>query len=134
MGAILGFDSARNLAFSVYAWPSITCHVWRAAKEYARFYAPLTADDGTGPGETPGPALVWEAMVTRQVLDDLVRCLDRRLREEIAVDIDLTPVCAWSISTLCVSCWPNFWAGLPPEVTTFWPHLHLFVRRLAKHQ
>lgn len=81
--AILGFDPARGLAFSSYAWPCIVRQVWRAVEEYTRFYLPPTADDGSLPCEAPDPALVWEAMAVRQMLDDLVRRLDRRLREVI---------------------------------------------------
>ena len=81
--AILGFDPARCLAFSTYAWTAITRHVWRAANEYSRFYSPPIANQVCS-GEIADPALIWESLVTRQVLDDLVRHLEPRLQKVVA--------------------------------------------------
>lgn len=74
--AILGFDPARGLAFSSYAWPSIKHHIWRAVKAYGRFDHNQACFDQL---EAPDPAIVWEAKRVRQALSAMVERLAPRL-------------------------------------------------------
>ena len=84
--AILGYDPDRGWAFSTYAWPSITRHVWQAAKagRESSKAEPLPA---TSAAETllPSagaldPAIGWELSAVHNALYDLVKRLPMRLR------------------------------------------------------
>jgi RNA polymerase sigma factor (sigma-70 family) len=82
--AILGYDPGRG-AFSTYAWPSITHHVWRAVREAGR---PLQASVVTSadlPLTAIDPELVWEASAIHDALHDLVKRQPKRLRYIITV-------------------------------------------------
>ena len=58
--AILGYDPERGLAFSTYAWPSITHQVWRAVAVAQRFDRPLRAFVAIRRGENqPQGAAAW---------------------------------------------------------------------------
>jgi len=81
--AIVGFDPARGLAFSTYAWPCIMHQVWRAVKAYPPLDTPTVMGDGLRPVEAADPATAWEAAAVRQALHDLVHCLPQRLRHVI---------------------------------------------------
>jgi RNA polymerase sigma factor (sigma-70 family) len=77
--AVLGYDPDRG-AFSTYAWPSITRHIWRAVKEAERLLQPLEVMPADPPLRTLGPELVWEADAIHDALYDLVKRQPRRLR------------------------------------------------------
>ena len=81
--AIVGFDPARGLAFSTYAWPCIMHQVWRAVKAYPPLDPSPVMGDGLRPVEVADPAAAWEAAAVRQALHDLVHCLPQRLRHVI---------------------------------------------------
>jgi RNA polymerase sigma factor (sigma-70 family) len=81
--AVLGFDPARGLAFSTYAWPCIMHQVWRAVKAHTRSYSSPVMGQGPVPLEVPDPAAVWEATAVRQALHDLVHRLPPRLCQVI---------------------------------------------------
>jgi RNA polymerase sigma factor (sigma-70 family) len=75
--AILGFDPARGLAFSTYAWPCIKHQVWRAVKTHSR----LLCEERQALRwfEAPDPAAIWEAKAIQGALRALVRRLPPRL-------------------------------------------------------
>jgi len=77
--AVLGYDPGRG-AFSTYAWPSITRHVWRAVKEAERSRQPSVGERAAPPLTAMDPALVWEASAIHDALHDLVKRLPARLR------------------------------------------------------
>ncbi|MFL7793554.1 MAG: sigma-70 family RNA polymerase sigma factor [Anaerolineae bacterium] len=77
--AVLGYDPDRG-AFSTYAWPSITRHIWRAVKEAERLVQPLAVMPAEPPLRTPAPELVWEAGAIHDALYDLVKRQPTRLR------------------------------------------------------
>ena len=77
--AVLGYDPDRG-AFSTYAWPSITRHIWRAVKELGRFLQPSVAMRAAPPLRTLDPELVWEAGAIHDALHDLVKRQPTRLR------------------------------------------------------
>jgi len=81
--AILGFDPARGLAFSTYAWPCIMHQVWRAVKAHTRSYSSPVMGEEPVPLEVPDPAAVWEATAVCQALHDLVHRLPPRLCQVI---------------------------------------------------
>jgi RNA polymerase sigma factor (sigma-70 family) len=81
--AIVGFDPARGLAFSTYAWPCIMHQVWRAVKAYPPLDSPTVMGDGLLSLAAPDPAAVWEAAAARRALHDLVHHLPQRLRQVI---------------------------------------------------
>jgi RNA polymerase sigma factor (sigma-70 family) len=81
--AIRGFDPARGLAFSTYAWPCIMHQVWRAVKAHTRFYSSPVMGEAPGLLEAPDPATVWEATAVRRALHDLVHRLPPRLGQVI---------------------------------------------------
>jgi RNA polymerase sigma factor (sigma-70 family) len=80
--AVLGYDPDRG-AFSTYAWPSITRHIWRAVKEAGRFLQPSVVMRAVPPLWRLNPALVWEAGAIHDALHDLVKRLPTRLRDII---------------------------------------------------
>jgi len=78
----LSYDPSRGGAFSTYAWPSITRHVWRAVKEAGRLCQPsgvMRAD----PRTALSPERVWEASAIHDALHDLVKRQPARLRDII---------------------------------------------------
>lgn len=77
--AILGYDPERG-AFSTYAWPSITRHIWRAVKEAERLFQPLEVMPADPPLKALDPELVWEAGAVHDALHDLVKRQPTRLR------------------------------------------------------
>jgi len=81
--AIVGFDPARGLAFSTYAWPCIMHQVWRAVKASWPLDAPTVTGDGRLPPAALDPAAVWEATLVRRALHELVGHLPQRLRQVI---------------------------------------------------
>jgi RNA polymerase sigma factor (sigma-70 family) len=78
--AILGYDPDRGSAFSTYAWPSITRHVWRAVQEAERFLQPCVVMSADPAAVTLDPALVLETSAIHEVLHDLVQRQPTRLR------------------------------------------------------
>jgi RNA polymerase sigma factor (sigma-70 family) len=77
--AVLGYDPGRG-AFSTYAWPSISRHVWRAVEEARRFHQPPVGMSADPLLTLLDPALVWEAFAIHDALHDLVKRQPRRLR------------------------------------------------------
>ena len=77
--AILGYDPDRG-AFSTYAWPSITRHIWRAVKEAERFLQPSVARRALSLLRTLDPELIWEAGAIHDALHDLAKRQPVRLR------------------------------------------------------
>lgn len=81
--AILGYDPDRGVAFSTYAWPSITRHVWRAVKEAERFLQRSVVTSTAPSARALDPALVWERRAIHAALHDLVKRQPTRLRDII---------------------------------------------------
>ena len=77
--AILGYDPCRG-AFSTYAWPSITHHIWRAVKEVGRLFQRYTVTSTVPSVRALDPALVWERRAIHAALHDLVKRQPTRLR------------------------------------------------------
>ena len=77
--AVLGYDPERG-AFSTYAWPSITRHIWRAVKETGRFLQPSVVMRAAFPLSALDPELVWEAGAIHDALHDLVKRQPTHLR------------------------------------------------------
>jgi RNA polymerase sigma factor (sigma-70 family) len=77
--AVLGYDPDRG-AFSTYAWPSITRHVWQAVKEAGRFLQPSVVMSADPPLTALDPELVWRASAIHGALHDLVKRQPTRLR------------------------------------------------------
>lgn len=105
--AIVGFDPARGLAFSTYAWPCIMHQVWRAVKASPPLATPTLLGDGLRPVAAADPATAWDEAAVRQALHDLVHCLPQRLRQVIVARYGLDgapPTCyrqigaAWGLS------------------------------------
>lgn len=83
--AILGYEPERGIAFSSYAWPSISRAIWRAVKE-AQPSQPraLAGAEGLFPsGHSADPALAWEATTIQTALHRLVERLPERLAQII---------------------------------------------------
>jgi RNA polymerase sigma factor (sigma-70 family) len=79
--AIQGYDPFRGTAFSTYAWPSITRHVWRAVKAHQREQECTTNQDPVCPPQSSeDPSLRLEQEAICQVLHALVWRLSPRLR------------------------------------------------------
>jgi RNA polymerase sigma factor (sigma-70 family) len=78
--AILGYDPDRGSAFSTYAWPSITRHIWRAAKEAGRFLQPSVVMSAEPPLTALDPELVWTSSAIHDALHNLVKRQPARLR------------------------------------------------------
>ena len=81
----MGYDPERGIAFSSYAWPSISRTIWRAVKEGERFKSQPLAEVQAqlGAGHSPDPALVWEATTIQKALQGLVKRLPARLGQVI---------------------------------------------------
>lgn len=77
--AVLGYDPDRG-AFSTYAWPSITRHIWRAVKEVGRLFQPSVVMSADLPLTALDPELIWEASAIHDTLHDLVKRQPTRLR------------------------------------------------------
>ena len=77
--AILGYDPCRG-AFSTYAWPSITRHIWRAVKAEGRLFQPSVVMSADLPLTALDPELIWEACAIHDALHDLVKRQPTRLR------------------------------------------------------
>jgi RNA polymerase sigma factor (sigma-70 family) len=79
--AILGYQPDRGLAFSTYAWPSISRAIWRVVQE---------AEPGPAVGLPLGqlrgvtdPAIAYETQAVKQALYDLVGRLPKKLGQVI---------------------------------------------------
>lgn len=83
--AILGYDPERGVAFSSYAWPSITRAVWDAVKVAERAQAQTSLGEVrlSEPPPASDPALVWEAHTLQTSLHALVARLPQRLQQII---------------------------------------------------
>ena len=77
--AVLGYDPGRG-AFSTYAWPSITRHIWRAVKEVERLFPPSVVMRADFALTALDPELIWEASAIHDALHDLVKRQPTRLR------------------------------------------------------
>jgi RNA polymerase sigma factor (sigma-70 family) len=90
--AILGYDPERGIAFSSYAWPSISRTIWRAVKEAERFKSEPLAEAQTllGAGHSPEPALLWEATTIQLALEGQVKGLPARLGQVIVARYGLS--------------------------------------------
>ena len=84
--AILGYDPQRGVAFSSYAWPSISRAVWDTVKvaERAQAHVLLGQIRLSTPDQASDPALRWEASTIPAALHDLVARLPQRLQQVIA--------------------------------------------------
>jgi RNA polymerase sigma factor (sigma-70 family) len=78
--AVLGFDPARGLAFSTYAWPCMMHQVWQAVKSHCRGEAALLRSSRKPPEESPDLAAISGAALVQQALHALVRRLPARLQ------------------------------------------------------
>lgn len=78
--AILGYDPARGLAFSTYAWPCMMHQIWRAVKSHNRREAALPRSAQQPPDETADLTAIGEAALVQQALHALVRRLPARLQ------------------------------------------------------
>ncbi|GIK39625.1 MAG: hypothetical protein BroJett011_34580 [Chloroflexota bacterium] len=79
--AILGYQPERGLAFSTYAWPSISRAIWRVIRE-----AELQPGGGLPLGEARAvidPAVMYETEAVKQALYDLVARLPEKLGQVI---------------------------------------------------
>jgi RNA polymerase sigma factor (sigma-70 family) len=83
--AILGYDPERGIAFSSYAWPSISRAIWQAVKVAERDHAQtsLGAVRLSQPHQASDPALSWEAHTIQTTLHHLVARLPERLHQII---------------------------------------------------
>jgi RNA polymerase sigma factor (sigma-70 family) len=83
--AILGYDPERGVAFSSYAWPSISRAIWGAVKvaERDHVHASLEEVRLSDPHPASDPALSWEASSIQAALYDLVGRLPQRLQQVI---------------------------------------------------
>ena len=93
--AILGYDPERGLAFSTYAWPSITHQVWRTVAAAQRFDRPpptgqATASLTVGPQTNPDPFAAWETAARRAAFYHLLARLPARLRTIIVAHYGLS--------------------------------------------
>lgn len=77
--AILGYDQDRGIAFSTYAWPSITRHIWRTVKEAGRFLRSFVVPSADPPLTALDPELAWEVSAIYDALHDLVKRQPMRL-------------------------------------------------------
>jgi RNA polymerase sigma factor (sigma-70 family) len=91
--AILGFDPARGLAFSTYAWPCIKHRVWRAVKAHTRFHSSPEINEVLSPlqcqalgllPQAAEPSQVLKVATVQRSLHDLVLRLSPRLRYVVA--------------------------------------------------
>jgi RNA polymerase sigma factor (sigma-70 family) len=78
--AILGYDPARGLTFSTYAWPCMMHQVWQAVKSHGRGEAALPPSSEPPPAEAPDLTAIGEAALVQQALHALVRRLPARLQ------------------------------------------------------
>jgi RNA polymerase sigma factor (sigma-70 family) len=78
--AILGYDPARGLAFSTYAWPCMMHQVWQAVKSHDRREAALPRSCQEPSDEAPDLAPIGGAALVQQALHTLVRRLPARLQ------------------------------------------------------
>jgi RNA polymerase sigma factor (sigma-70 family) len=79
--AILGYQPERGLAFSTYAWPSISRAIWRVVQEAtprAEVGLPLRSLSGVS-----DPAVMYEAQAVEQALHQLVAQLPEKLGQVI---------------------------------------------------
>jgi RNA polymerase sigma factor (sigma-70 family) len=83
--AILGYDPQRGVAFSSYAWPSISRAIWQAVKVAERDHtqASLGQVRLSDPHQASDPALSWEASTIQAALHHLVERLPARLQQII---------------------------------------------------
>ena len=83
--AILGYDPERGVAFSSYAWPSITRAIWDAVKVAERDHVHVSLGQIrlSAPHQGSDPALSWEASSIQAALYDLVARLPQRLQQVI---------------------------------------------------
>ena len=78
--AILGYDPARGLAFSTYAWPCMMHQVWQAVKSHGRYEVAPPQSSGKPAEETLDLAAIGGAALVQQALHALVRRLPVRLQ------------------------------------------------------
>jgi RNA polymerase sigma factor (sigma-70 family) len=114
--AILGFDPARGLAFSTYAWRAIERAVWRAVcvAERQAHAPPLPWSQ---PPDPQAAALdAWQADAVRALLGDALSHLPARTRHVIraAYGLDGQPACslaaigrAYGVSREALRQWRN---------------------------
>jgi RNA polymerase sigma factor (sigma-70 family) len=83
--AILGYDPHRGVAFSSYAWPSISRAIWQAVKVAEREQAQASLGEVrlSHPHQANDPALDWEAHLIQTTLHHLVARLPQRLQQII---------------------------------------------------
>ena len=81
--AILGYDPQRGVAFSSYAWPSISRAIWQAVKVAGRSHSQPAVGEGSQFHQASDPALTWEASTVQADLHHLVERLPARLQQII---------------------------------------------------
>ena len=83
--AIMGYDPQRGIAFSSYAWPSISRAIWQAVKVAERDHAHVSLGQIrlSPPHQASDPALSWEANTIQAAVHDLVARLPKRLQQVI---------------------------------------------------
>jgi RNA polymerase sigma factor (sigma-70 family) len=85
--AILGYQPERGLAFSTYAWPSISRAIWRVVQA-------AVPQPGVGllpgdPDRVSDPAEVYETEAVKQAVHDLVARLPEQLNAVITASYGL---------------------------------------------
>ena len=96
--AILGYQPERGLAFSTYAWPSISRAIWRVVQEAEP--PPAAGLPLVEPSPTTDPAQWYETQAVVQALSQLVARLPAKLGRVITAYYglnDTPPAWFWQI-------------------------------------